>query len=70
MRVEIDRRVKDEALGRGAIAAGATDLLVVTLHVARSGVMDHAPNIRLVDAHAESHRGDYLEGNGYGKGKA
>ncbi len=48
--------VEQQRLGRGAIAAGATGLLIVGFDVLGDVVVHHEAHVGLVDAHAECHR--------------
>mmetsp|Transcript_68730 Transcript_68730/g.179031 ORF Transcript_68730/g.179031 Transcript_68730/m.179031 type:complete len:311 (+) Transcript_68730:544-1476(+) len=49
---------QQHALARQPVAAGAAHLLVVCLHALGGAVMYHPPDVRLIDAHPESHGGD------------
>src|SRR6202040_1034114 len=48
---------EQDALARQAVAAGPPGFLVITLDILRQIVMNHEPDIRLIDAHAERNRG-------------
>ena len=54
---EVGRRRDQDALGRQAVAARASGLLLVVLQRSRRAGVDHEPDVRAVDAHAERHRG-------------
>ena len=44
---------QQHALSRQAVAAGAAGFLIIAFDVFREVAMDHEPDVRLVDAHAE-----------------
>src|SRR5882757_4835006 len=50
---EVPRPPQEDALGGGSVAPGAPRFLVIALEGARGPPVDHAPYIRLVDAHAK-----------------
>ena len=58
VRLGVHERVEEHGAGRCAVAAGATDLLIVALERRGERGVEHRANVRLVDAHPERGRRD------------
>ena len=51
--------VHENGAARLSIASGAADLLVVAFQASRERGVDHCPDVRLIDAHAECRGGHH-----------